>query len=386
MSLPLVRLPSDGLTPDESQNLVRRFIDNVLVDLLDQLSLCPSEGRPSITLRRRSGQTRCTINPKTGALESSIHADTCLSYSWPGRTAFESWKFTVILRILSIIDEILHTGQLVSKRDIYYIDPAYFKSQQTVNTIIDDLAFTIGVDRTFLNVEAASKGLVAGRFRLEREGTIIVDANSGEDTTIPRVQDSDVIEIERARWIFIIEKEAVFHRLARSNYPNRAISGDGILLTGKGYPDISTREFAHRLYLISRKYERPPRFYALVDGDPHGMAIMSTYKYGSMAHLHENAKLSLPGLAWLGIRVADAILVSESPGAGQILSLTASDRRKILAMLRNNPVWASDGPEREWVAELQRMLLLNVKSEIEMLYDQNGGLEAWIDRKLFRQA
>lgn len=113
---------------------------------------------------------------------------------------------------------------------------------------------------------------------------------------------------------------------------------------------------------------------------------MSTYKYGSMAHLHENAKLSLPGLAWLGIRVADAILVSESPGAGQILSLTASDRRKILAMLRNNPVWASDGPEREWVAELQRMLLLNVKSEIEMLYDQNGGLEAWIDRKLFRQA
>lgn len=86
-----------------------------------------------------------------------------------------------------------------------------------------------------------------------------------------------------------------------------------------------------------------------------------------------------------GIEVADAILASESPGANEILSLTTSDRRKILAMLRNNPVWSNDGPEPEWRAELQRMLLLNIKAEIEMLYERDGGLEAWIDRKLFRQ-
>lgn len=112
---------------------------------------------------------------------------------------------------------------------------------------------------------------------------------------------------------------------------------------------------------------------------------MSTCKYGSIKHLHENARLSLPGLEWLGLKVADAILASESPGANEILSLTTSDRRKILAMLRNNPVWSNDGPEPEWRAELQRMLLLNIKAEIEMLYERDGGLEAWIDRKLFRQ-
>lgn len=37
-------------------------------------------------------------------------------------------------------------------RDIYYIDPQYFRSQRTVDGIIDDLAYTVGVDRAALNV------------------------------------------------------------------------------------------------------------------------------------------------------------------------------------------------------------------------------------------
>lgn len=74
-------------------------------------------------------------------------------------------------------------------RDIYYSDPACFGSQRAVDTVIDDLAHTMGVDRMSLNVvlydltfnpfsrnssvklcsslskEAAAKGLVTGRFR-----------------------------------------------------------------------------------------------------------------------------------------------------------------------------------------------------------------------------
>lgn len=41
---------------------------------------------------------------------------------------------------------------LILPRDIYYIDPAYFRSQDTVDTVIDELAYTIGVDRGALNV------------------------------------------------------------------------------------------------------------------------------------------------------------------------------------------------------------------------------------------
>lgn len=129
----------------------------------------------------------------------------------------------------------------------------------------------------------------------------------------------------------------------------------------------------------------PPRLYALTDGDPHGMAIMSTYKYGSAAHLHQNARLSIPRLQWLGLRVTDIIAVPEVLGDTALLSLTMRDRKKIVAMLRNSPVWASDGPEPEGRSELQRMLVLNLKAEIEILYGCQGGLEGWINRRMFRQ-
>lgn len=112
---------------------------------------------------------------------------------------------------------------------------------------------------------------------------------------------------------------------------------------------------------------------------------MSTYKYGSLAQLHENAGLTLPPLHWLGLKIADAADETQNSSGELSLSLTTRDRKKIVSMFRRSPIWASDGVEPEWCAELQRMLMLNVKVEIEKLYDDGGSLEDWIDRKMFRQ-
>ncbi|KAJ5955268.1 Winged helix-turn-helix transcription repressor DNA-binding [Penicillium viridicatum] len=372
----------DGRDPS-----VQEFIDNTLAALIHGLSQSPVEAHISITLKRRASPMACIINPITGALEAGPRVETHRKYSWPGKTAHEAWKFTVILRILAILDQAIRTGQLISKRDIYYIDPEFFRVQYIVDHIVDDLAYTIGVNRTALNVEAAAKGLVMGEFRLIRGSHILIDAQSvTEDSLIPRIEDGDEIDISRVRWVLVIEKEAVFHRLARISYHTRALAGEGIMVTGKGYPDFMTRTFLRAMSdSASNQSRRPPRFYALTDGDPHGMAIMSTYKYGSAAHLHQNARLSIPRLQWLGLRVTDIIAVPEVLGDTALLSLTMRDRKKIAAMLRNSPVWASDGPEPEWRAELQRMLVLNLKAEIEILYGCQGGLEGWINRRMFRQ-
>ncbi|OQE87704.1 hypothetical protein PENNAL_c0019G03860 [Penicillium nalgiovense] len=372
----------DGRDPS-----VQEFIDNTLAALIHELSRSPAEANISITLKRRASPIACIINPTTGALEASPRVDTYRKYSWPGKTAHEAWKFTVILRILAILDQAIRTGQLISKRDIYYIDPEFFRMQCIVDRIVDDLAYTIGVNRTALNVEAAAKGLVTGEFRLIRGSHILIDAQSViEDSLIPRIEDGDDIDISRVRWVLVIEKEAVFHRLARISYHTRALAGEGIMVTGKGYPDFMTRTFLRAISdSASKQSRRPPRFYALTDGDPHGMAIMSTYKYGSAAHLHQNARLSIPRLQWLGLRVSDIIAVPEVLGDTALLSLTIRDRKKITAMLRNSPVWASNGPEPEWRAELQRMLVLNLKAEVEILYGCQGGLEGWINRRMFRQ-
>ncbi|KAJ5191493.1 uncharacterized protein N7498_010478 [Penicillium cinerascens] len=383
---PSASSPRTAIPKQDRQASVRAYIDSTLTALVDQLSLSPAEAKPCIAIRCRATPANCTINRGSGALEAVQNVEMHRTYSWPGATAYESWKFTVIIRILAIIDQAVRTGQWVSKRDIYYIDPAYFRSQDTVDTVIDELAYTIGVDRGALNVEAAGKGLITGCFSLKRDSHVVVNAQfSSQDTLVPRIQEGDEFDISATRWVLVIEKEAVFHRLVQNNYHIKAVAGQGILITGKGYPDIRTREFIRQLVDATSNDRIPRRFYALVDGDPHGIGILSTYKYGSLAHLHDNASLNIPNLQWLGLKVSDAITTSAASGSDGLLTLTFRDRKKIVAMLRNNPVLANDGPEAEWRMELQRMLMLNIKAEIELMYDREGGLEMWIDRRMFRQ-
>ncbi|CAI7626921.1 unnamed protein product [Penicillium glandicola] len=394
----------DGRDPS-----VQEFIDNTLAALIHGLSQSPTEANLSITLKRRASPTACIINPISGALEASPRVETYRKYSWPGKTAHEAWKFTVILRILAILDQAIRTGQLISKRDIYYIDPEFFRVQCTVDRIVDDLAYTIGVNRTALNVEAAAKGLVVGEFRLIRGSHILIDAQSvTEDSLIPRIEDGDEIDVSRHQYAKSLSAGSL-PPVGANKFPHQSTSrrrnyGHGklgvyfsmfrrrneqpnsTLKQGKGYPDFMTRTFLRAMSdSIPNQSRRPPSFYVLTDGDPHGMAIMSTYKYCSAAHLHQNARLSMPRLQWLGLRVTDIIAVPEVLGDTALLSLTIRDRKKIMAMLRNSPVWASDGPEPEWRAELQRMLVLNMKAEIEILYGCQGGLEGWINRRMFRQ-
>ncbi|RHZ68170.1 hypothetical protein CDV55_104697 [Aspergillus turcosus] len=351
---------------------VQAFIDNALIEILDELRT--PDGRPTLTLKRRSRGVPFSINPENLALEAE-EKEIRSCYSWPA----------AIIRGIAVIAEALQAGLVVSKRDIYYSDPACFGSQQIVDTIIDDIAHTIGVDRAALNVEAVAKGLVAGYYRLMTKAGEVMDARfSTKDLLIPRTEDVEAIDASEVKWVLILEKEAVYRRLSRSSYHTRAAAGKGVLVTGKGYPDLSTRAFVRRLLDETRHLpeEEAPRFYALVDSDPDGMAIMSTYKYGSMAHARDNEKLNVSKLHWLGLRTSDVIRGADSFGDEAFIRLSPRDRKKAIAMLSNNPVWAENGPEQEWRAELQQMLMLNLKAEIEILYDRQEGLEGWIDRKM----
>lgn len=41
-----------------------------------------------------------------------------------------------------------------------------------------------------------------------------------------------------------------------------------------------------------------------------------------------------------------------------------------------------NGQDKEWKRELQVMLMLGLKAEMEVLGNRNKGLEAWVERKL----
>jgi meiotic recombination protein SPO11 len=125
--------------------------------------------------------------------------------------------------------------------------------------------------------------------------------------------------------------------------------------------------------------------FALVDYDVDGIGIMSTYKYGSISLAHESNAI-VPTMEWLGVRSRDFIRVNkykkrQEKDLSGLLQLSARDRRLATKMLEREQILGETGTELEWRQELQIMLMLNVKAEIQIL-EAGSNFEKWLDAKL----
>lgn len=254
-------------------------------------------------------------------------------------------------------------------RDIYYRDPALFGSQGTVDRYVDHIAFTFCVPRSKLNVTAVAKGLVAGAVRFcRRDGSTTDAANDREGILVPSLRDLLSVAMVSVKWILIIEKEATFRSIAASSFWDVA-STHGVIITGKGYPDIATRALLRFLSTPSpfNGFSSPP-VHGLVDCDPDGLAILSIYRDGSEALSHENPELCVPQLQWLGLRVEHMMVAVDDVHASQgLLPLTARDRRKALKMIERCVTSEDDDDSFQLRQALQTMLMLNIKAELQLL-------------------
>lgn len=111
---------------------------------------------------------------------------------------------------------------------------------------------------------------------------------------------------------------------------------------------------------------------------------MSTYKYGSFKLSHENDDLNTPCIQWLGVRSGDVLARNSQDDYHGLLTLSARDRKKAVDMLERMEPLQDSGTEEEWRRELQVMLLLNVKAEMEVLAEREGGVKRWVDEKLLK--
>lgn len=209
----------------------------------------------------------------------------------------------------------------------------------------------------------------------------------------------------------MLMKKATFHSLLSPIFW-KSVASHGIIITvsitmelrvsrlrhnneqGKGYPDIATRAFLQRLSKTMGNREAPP-VYGLVDYDPDGLGILATYKHGSIALTHENAALVVPNFKWLGLRSSDISLASDMvmidseheatfnlPRQSQgLLQLSLRDRKKAVRMMQWRHV-EDASPDIGWRRELQLMLMLNVKAEIQLLDTVDGGLLSWLIRRM----
>jgi len=162
------------------------------------------------------------------------------------------------------------------------------------------------------------------------------------------------------------------------------LSSCGILITAKGYPDIATRSLLRSLTTSSlRNNVKQCPIYALVDFDPDGIDILSTYKYGSKALAHQNAELTLPSIQWIGVNSSHVGQDDDLHQTQGLLRLSARDRRKANLMLERSH-FAENGAEPGWRREIQVMLMLNIKAETQLLEARAGGLVAWLkDQRLY---
>ncbi|KAI2778212.1 DNA topoisomerase IV, alpha subunit [Daldinia loculata] len=330
---------------------------------------------------------------------------------FPASTEAEAKRFTCVLQILHLCYEALISDHVITKRNIYYQNPDLFGSQQYVDNLVDDIAFTFGVGRDALSVVAAYKGLIAGGVIITLKNHSVLDCSSDNNgTLIPHAKAIRRIDIGETKWIMVIEKEATFRGLAASGYYGLSDGGIGVLVTGKGYPDLVTRQFLH---LLHSSFPQVP-IYALVDFDPSGIAIMLTYKCGSQGLGHEE-NVTIPEISWLGPKSRDILnhtrysssshtnpsddstpqysqdsSSSSSPPNISVFPipvevtahLSTSDRRKAVGLLRrldNHPVESENEPRL--AHELQLMLMLNIKAEIQAV-DDSGDMTGWLDVKL----
>lgn len=149
-----------------------------------------------------------------------------------------------------------------------------------------------------------------------------------------------------------------------------------------------------------------------MDFDPDGISILSTFKHGSWTLSHENANHNVRSICWLGLQSSDLLpgstnhddpesgergsneltipatsdsTDSESSGDG-LLRLSLRDRKKATGMLKRDLLGEDHESETGWRRELQVMLVLGYKAEMELLEEREGGLETWLQRKLIAES
>ncbi|RMZ31040.1 hypothetical protein D0859_04839 [Hortaea werneckii] len=265
-------------------------------------------------------------------------------------------------------------------RDIYYRDVALFGKQAIVDRYVDDLAFTFIVPRSALNVAAAAKGLLVGKINFCRRDGSSVDCGADRDgMLIPDLKHILSVDMKAVEQIIVVEKEASFRSLAGLSCWERILNTT-VLITGKGYPDIATRAMLRFLSTPS-PYNgfSSPLVFGLADYDPDGIAILDVYKHGSAAMRHENPGLKVEKLGRLGLNSGHIITSWDKAHADQgLLTLTARDRTKACKMLERR---SQDGGAKKDTTrrELQIMLMLNIKAELQLLDAVPGSVSAILE-------
>ncbi|KAM3735926.1 hypothetical protein ACB098_10G124400 [Castanea mollissima] len=284
-----------------------------------------------------------------------------LSHSFCTRSLMRANAAKAFIRVWKVMEmcfQILVQEKRVTQRELFYKllcdSPDYFTSQLQVNRTIQDVVALLRCSRFSLGIMASSRGLVAGRLLLQESNEEVVDCSACGSSGHAISGDLNLLEKlilkTDARYIIVVEKHAIFQRLAEDRMFNQIPS---ILITAKGYPDIATRFLLHRL---SRAFPDLP-ILALVDWNPAGLGILCTFKFGSIGMGLEAYRYAC-NVKWLGLRGDDLQLIPEQ----SMVPLKQRDLQIATSLM------SSEILQENYRKELAVMVQLGQRVEIEALY------------------
>ncbi|GJN39629.1 hypothetical protein PR202_gb28760 [Eleusine coracana subsp. coracana] len=323
------------------------------VAVLNFLAALASPSSPAISVLPLISRTSANCSLRSGLLNdvSSVY----LSYAFCKRSLMRENTAKGFMRVWKVMEmcyKILGEGKLVCQRELFYKllsdSPKYFSCMRHVTQSIQDVVSLLRCTRQSLGIMASSRGALIGRLILHEPDEEHIDCSilgpSGHAITGDLNLLSKLKFCSDARYIIVLEKDAIFQRLAEDRLYNQLPC---ILITAKGYPDIATR-------------------------NPAGLAILCTYKYGSISMGLESYRYAC-NVKWLGLRGDDLQIIPESA----LQELKPRDLQIAKSLL------SSKFLQDRHRAELTLMVETGKRAEIEALYSHGFDfLGKYIARKI----
>jgi len=333
-----------------------------------------AQKNPSVSIPVRT-LANVTYDPKKSIIE--------LGDQRQSRALFnvgQARKFMQTFLIASACKELLDARKTTSIRDLYYITKHTigdtrqntFEEQEESDPIIEDLEVTIDSLREEMNLFASNRGAMVGDLTLVDSGdTIDLRRMGSGGWSVPSIVEDHVVQFGKceAEMILLVEKDAVWRRLNEDKFWKKH---KAILLHGQG---MASRGVRRLLYRMVNELELP--LYVLVDNDPWGFYIYSVVKQGSINLAYESVRMAVPSARFVGLSSFDAAKYALPSNVS--IKLDETDERRAKQMLAYP--WFE---RKEWQRELQQMMKLGVKLELEALSSKGISFisEEYLPRKL----
>lgn len=223
--------------------------------------------------------------------------------------AFNKRNLAKLLKFYEILIDMQRNLLTKNKREIFYHSVNIFKTQSTIDRLIERMNVKFQISQEDLLIASSLKGIYAGPIKF-----IMKDGVVENSVLIPDM--TRVVRIETGASITVVVEKDSFFSFVMQAIDDVPFLKSVIWVCGKGYPCRNTLRLLEIL-------KRTTKVFGMFDYDPYGIHIFCVYKYGSA----RNKSYKVEGLERIGICADD--VVSHKIDEKELIDLNASDYKMI---------------------------------------------------------